>query len=63
LKIVQRDAAGAEVYERTLTGEQIAQEIGFGLVGAGQTRRLATPIVLPRAEGAVEATFTPNSGG
>lgn len=60
LKIVEKDASGKEVFSRTMTGEQISQEIGFGLVGAGQTRRIATPIVLPQAGGSVEASFTPN---
>ena len=63
MKIVQRDSAGKEVFNRSLTGEQITQEIGYGLVGAGQTRRLATPIVLPQAGGSVEATFTPSKSG
>lgn len=59
LRIVQRDANGQEVFRRTLNGEEITQEIGYGLVGAGQTRRIATPFVLPQAGGTVEAEFTP----
>ena len=59
LKVVQRDAAGKEIFSRTLTSTEIQQEIGFGLVGAGQSRQLLTPIVLPQAGGTLEAEFTP----
>lgn len=60
LRIIQRDAAGQEVFRRSMTGEEISQQIGFGLVGGGQTRRILTPIVLPQAGGTVEAQFTPD---
>jgi fimbrial chaperone protein len=60
LKIVQRDAAGHEVFNRDLTDQQVNQEIGLGLVGPGQTRRLVAPIILPQTGGTVEARFTPS---
>lgn len=59
LRIVQRNAAGAIVLERTLSPEQVTQEIGYGLVGPGQTRRITTPIILPEAGGSVDVRFTP----
>ncbi|MBX3561924.1 MAG: fimbria/pilus periplasmic chaperone [Sphingomonas sp.] len=59
LRIVQRDANGQEVFRRTLNNEEIVQEIGYGLVGAGQTRRILTTLVLPQSGGTVEAQFTP----
>ncbi|SMF64984.1 fimbria/pilus periplasmic chaperone [Allosphingosinicella indica] len=62
LKIVQRDAGGKEVYSRTFSPAEIQQEIGFGLVGAGQQREMLTPIVLPQAGGTLEAEFTPRRG-
>jgi fimbrial chaperone protein len=59
LRIVQRDGAGKEVFRRTLTGPEIQQTIGFGLVGAGQTRKVQVPVELPQNGGSIEAQFTP----
>lgn len=59
LRVVQRDSAGKEVFRRTLSGPEIQQTIGFGLVGAGQTRRVQIPVQLPQDGGSVEAQFTP----
>jgi fimbrial chaperone protein len=59
LRIVQRDTAGATIFERTLSPEQVTQEIGYGLVGPGQTRRITTPMILPAAGGSVDVRFTP----
>ncbi len=61
LRIVQKNASGKEVFKKSMTGDQISQDIGYGLVGAGQTRRLQTAIVLPETGGSVEAFFTPAS--
>ena len=60
LRIVEKDRAGKEVFNRALNSEQIEVEIGYGLVGAGQTRRMTTPIELPTAEGSLEVRFTPS---
>ena len=60
LRIVQRDSAGKEVFRRTLSGPEIQQTIGFGLVGAGQTRNVQVPVQLPQDGGSVEAQFTPD---
>ena len=59
LRIVQKDAAGNEVFRRTLSGPEIQQTIGFGLIGANQQRRVTVPIELPSADGSVEASFSP----
>ena len=61
LRIVQKNAAGQEIFKKSLNADQISQDIGYGLIGAGQTRRLQTPIILPEAGGTVEAYFTPSS--
>jgi fimbrial chaperone protein len=61
LRIVQKDAAGKEIFKKTMDGEQISQEIGFGLIGAGQIRKLQTGIILPTSGGSVEAYFTPSA--
>jgi fimbrial chaperone protein len=61
LRIVEKDAAGKEIFRRTIPGPEIQQTIGFGLVTAGQTRRVTVPVVLPAEGGTVEAQFTPES--
>lgn len=61
LRIIQKDAAGKEIFRKTMSGPEVQQTIGFGLVGAGQTRRVTVPVPLPLDGGSVEATFTPDS--
>jgi fimbrial chaperone protein len=61
LRITQKNAAGEEIYKKTMTADEIAQEIGFGLIGAGQTRRLKTALILPEMGGSIEAVFTATS--
>jgi fimbrial chaperone protein len=60
LRISANDAAGKEVYRRTFTGPEIQQTVGFGLVGAGQTRKLTIPAELPPTATSVDAQFTPD---
>jgi fimbrial chaperone protein len=60
LRIVQRDGSGREVFRRTIPGPEIQQTVGFGLIGAGQTRRVIIPVELPTEGGSVEAQFTPD---
>lgn len=60
LRIVQKDSAGKEIFNRSLNSDQIEQEIGYGLVGAGQTRRITTPIELPTMEGTLDVRFSPS---
>ena len=59
LRIVERDNAGKELFRRTLTGPEVQQVIGYGLIGAGQTRKVTVPVELPSAAGTLEVTFTP----
>ena len=59
LRLIQRDASGKEVFRRTLSGPEVQQTVGFGLVGAGQKRRVLIPIELPVQGGSLEAQFTP----
>ena len=59
LRIVQYDASGKEVFRRALSGPEIQQTVGYGLVGAGQIRRVVVPVELPQPGGRVEAEFTP----
>ena len=57
LTIRHTDAAGNETVRRTLTGNEIQQMIGFGLVGPEMTRRFVSPVEVGSADGQVEATL------
>lgn len=59
LRIVERDAGGKEQFRRTLSGPEIQQTMGFGLIGGNQTRKITVPVELPLADGKVEATISP----
>ncbi len=61
LRIVERDASGKEVFRRNIPGPELQQAIGFGLVAAGQTRKIQIPLVLPTQGGRLEAQFTPDT--
>lgn len=56
LTITYTDADGKEV-SRTLSGNDIQQMIGFGLVGPGMTRRFVSPVEVASADGVVEAAL------
>ena len=60
LRIVQRDAAGREVFRKVLSAPEVQQAIGYGLVGANQSRRVTLPIELPQAGGALDVQYTPD---
>ena len=57
LRIVETDLAGHEIYRKVLTGQELQQSIGMGLVTAGQSRQFLIPLVLPTEGGHVEAQF------
>jgi len=57
LTIRHTDAAGNETVRRTLTGNEIQQMIGFGLIGPEMTRRFVSPVEVGSADGQVEATL------
>jgi P pilus assembly chaperone PapD len=61
LHIVERDASGKEIFQKTLLGPEIQQTIGFGLIAPGQKRRVVVPVTLPAEGGKVEAQFTPDT--
>ena len=58
LRIVEKDAAGKQLLTKSLSGAEIQQSMGFGLIGGGQVRKVSIPVELPSAEGSVEASFT-----
>ena len=59
LRITQSDAEGKQVFSRSISGPEILQIVGFGLVGADTTRSIQIPVELPLAGGTVDARFTP----
>jgi len=59
LRIEQRDASGKKVFSRTISGPELLQIVGFGLVGANSRRTITVPVELPTSEGSVDAKFTP----
>lgn len=54
LRINQVDAAGRQVFQKTLSAQEVQQTVGFGLVGPGQTRKITIPVTLPNATGVVK---------
>src|SRR3546814_19096172 len=59
LTIVQRDASGRELIRQTLTGPDIQQGAGYGLIGGNEMRRLTLPLELPAEVGAIQTRFEP----
>lgn len=57
LQIVQQDAGGAEIFRRDMSGPEIQQVHGYGLIGGGQSRRVVLPVPLPSAEGTVTVRY------
>lgn len=61
LQIVQQDAGGAEIFRQDLSGPEIQQSLGYGLIGGGQSRRVTLPVPLPSAEGTVTVRYSADS--
>lgn len=59
--VAQQDAGGREIFRQQLSGPEIQQSVGYGLIGGEQTRRITLPLRLPSADGRVTATFTPDT--
>ncbi|WP_231568240.1 fimbrial biogenesis chaperone [Novosphingobium malaysiense] len=58
LRIVEKDAAGKQIFSKSLSAAEIQQTMGFGLIGSGQERKITVPVELPTAEGSLEASFS-----
>jgi len=61
LGIVQRDASGREIFQRELSGPEVQQTLGYGLIGGGQTRMITLPVQLPSEDGAISVRYTPDT--
>lgn len=59
LRIEKKDASGKSLLRKIYSGQEILDQIGLGLVGAGANRELTIPLPLPEADGVLEAEFTP----
>lgn len=57
LTIRQISAEGREISRKTLSANDIQQQIGFGLIGPEMTRKFVTPLKLDSAEGSLEVSF------
>jgi fimbrial chaperone protein len=60
LRLIERDRAGREVFRRTLSGPEIGQSVGMGLINSGEQRRFALPSVLPLESGTIEVRYAPD---
>ncbi len=61
LRVTQTDDAGKQVFQQQLSGPEIQERIGYGLIGGGQSRRVTVPTPLPQPGGRIEAQFTPDN--
>lgn len=59
LRIVQKDRTGRRLGEKVMSGPEIQQAIGYGLISGGQTRRVLVPIELAQPDAVLEAEFDP----
>jgi fimbrial chaperone protein len=57
LRISETDKAGKSIFERTISGSEFQQLIGYGLVASHTTRSVTLPLELPTAEGTVTAVL------
>ncbi len=55
ITISEKNAAGAEIFSRTMSGAEFQQLVGYGLVAAHQTRNLTIPLELPSPTGQLNA--------
>ncbi len=62
LRVVERDAAGKALFDKTISGNEFQQLVGYGIVATGQTRTMVLPIDLPSRTGTVSATLLDERG-
>lgn len=59
IRVVQTDTRGKELFRREFSAPEVQQAIGYGLMGAGQVRKLTLPLELPSSVGRIEVQYTP----
>ncbi|SEH18820.1 P pilus assembly protein, chaperone PapD [Sphingopyxis sp. YR583] len=60
VRVIQFAPDGKEIFRKEISGPELQQTLGYGLIGGGQTRRMTLPIRLPQPGGRIEAQFTPD---
>ena len=58
VQIVARDTAGKELYRKVWSPAEFQQSFGYGLVAAGQSRRMIIPVTLPIGSGKIDAEIS-----
>lgn len=54
VEITEEDATGKQIFDKTLTPNEMQQTLGFGLIGPNTQRRVVIPVTLPSASGTVK---------
>jgi fimbrial chaperone protein len=54
IEITENDASGKEIFDKTLSPQEVQQIIGFGLLGPNTQRRVVIPVTLPTVQGTVK---------
>ena len=62
LRLTETDAAGKSLFEKTISGNEFQQLVGYGLIATGQTRTMVLPIELPSRSGTLTATLLDERG-
>ncbi|WP_235534206.1 MULTISPECIES: fimbria/pilus periplasmic chaperone [unclassified Sphingopyxis] len=61
VRVIQFAPDGKEIFRKEISGPELQQTLGYGLIGGGQTRRMTLPMRLPQPGGRIEAQFTPDN--
>jgi fimbrial chaperone protein len=62
LRLVETDASGKAVFDKTVSGNDFQQLVGYGIIATGQTRTMVLPIDLPSRSGTLTATLLDEHG-
>jgi fimbrial chaperone protein len=54
VEITEEDASGKQIFDKTLSPNEMQQTLGFGLVGPNAQRRVVIPVTLPGEHGTVK---------
>lgn len=57
LRITENDAGGKVLFDRTISGNEFQQMLGYGIIATGQSRNIVFPLELPSSSGTVTATL------